>query len=190
MPNKDWVEAEFNPSALELARMSKLLEEADRYMVWVKCGKEAYMRVSYAILTQVLDYFYFILEKGHKDNFDTMKGKLNKSITAVERINLTARKRGKELPVGTEEESNAIDLLVKFQSMVYHYKGVLGLGIVFKKRMASEDILDSALGIENLDKQVEQTEEDLEFSEEELGELPKEEEVEEDGNDSPEDISQ
>ena len=181
---KEWVEAEFNPATLELARMSKLLEQSDMAMVQVKCGNEKYMRSAFALLTQVLDYFYFILQEGHKKSFDNIKQKLNGLITKVEKRNLLGQKRGKELPVGSKEESHAIDLLVKFQSAIYQHKGILGLGIVFKKRMASEDILDSALGIAKLDKDIEKLEED-EVSEEELGEMPeeeREEESEEDGN--------
>lgn len=175
--SKDWVEADFNPATLELARMSKLLEHADIVMVQVKCGQEKYMRSAYALLTQVLDYFYFILEPAHKKKLDSLKFELNKVITLVEKRLMLNQKRGKELPIGSPEEVTGIDLLVKFQSLIYQYKGILGLGIVFSKRMASEDILDNALGIANLDKEVEKYEED-DVSEEELGEMPEEEQKE------------
>jgi len=172
-PPKDWVEAEFNPASLELARMSKLLEEADRYMIQVKCGSEQYMRVSYSILTQILDYFYFILADGHKRKMDTLKRECNTLITFIERKNMNAQRRGREAPIGSNAEAEAIDKLVELQSMIYHLKGILGLGIVFKKRMSSEDILDSALGIDKLDKDVEEIDKD--YSEEEMGDLTEEE---------------
>lgn len=138
--SKNWMESEFNPSMLELARMNDLLLANDRVMVRVKTGDMSSMRPAYALLTQVVDYFYFNMVQTAKNYIDGLKKDLEKKISMVE-IRIRNGHRNYKL------ERETINTICEFQTIVYTLKGSLNLGLRFQSKMSRNDILDAALGI-------------------------------------------
>lgn len=138
--SKDWMESEFNPSVLELARMNDLLLALDKCMVLLKNGRMEMARPSFSIQTQVLDYFFFNLPPTVKDASVKAKAYIEILITQVEnRI-----RNGKRNYV---MERELVAKLSEFHTMLYTLKGGMNLGLRFQQKMSRNDILDSVLGI-------------------------------------------
>jgi hypothetical protein len=138
--NNKWIESEFNPAQLELARMSELLNALDKVMVHVNTGNTTNLRLCYALEIQIFNYFKDRLPKPHREIinkicYDT-KCMLYRVLNLINSGHPNHRM-----------EEILIDKLTHLTSLIYQYKGMLNLGITFRSKMTSEDILNNALGI-------------------------------------------
>jgi hypothetical protein len=158
-----WVEAEFNPSVLELSRMHELLSYLDKLMLMVKTGDSNYIKPCYAVQTQLLAYFYYKLPKTIREKFDALKKKIEILIAKHDRFLLHGRKNRKI-------EAQAIYWIIRFHDALYLFKGILGLGMTYRQKMSDADTLDIALDISEPEKPTD-SEFDMPLSEEEEEDL-------------------
>jgi hypothetical protein len=125
-------------------------------MIMVKTHDVQRLRLAFALQTQVLDYFLFKLPPALKLKFKKYKEIVDDHIARIERLG------GRRNAV---MEAKALKLVISFGELIYLFKGNVGLGISFRKRMDEEDLLDNALGISKED--VTEIKDDLPLSEDE-----------------------